>query len=242
MVSIVKDIKNAFTKEKDILFLHGYLSSGNSFYRQVDFLSRDFNLYMPDLKGFGENQNMPYPYALDDYIVEVQEYMYKRGIKNPHIVAHSFGARIAIKLASQNPNIFNKMVLTGAAGLKRRFSLSTGLKKRTFKFLRLFVSKEKLQKFYSLDYQNLSPIMKQSFIKIVNEYLDDKLTLIKNQTLILHGKRDKETPLYMAKRLNKKIVNSKLIVLKDAGHFAFIDRPHKFNTEVKEFFLSKGAT
>ena len=84
--------------------------------------------------------------------------------------------------------------------------------------------------------------MKQSFIKIVNEYLDDKLTLIKNQTLILHGKRDKETPLYMAKRLNKKIVNSKLIVLKDAGHFAFIDRPHKFNTEVKEFFLSKGAT
>ena len=80
--------------------------------------------------------------------------------------------------------------------------------------------------------------MKKSFIKIVNEHLNDKLINIKNSTLIINGDKDNQTPLYTAKILNKNIQNSKLIILKNAGHFAFLDCPYKFNLEVKEFLLS----
>ena len=80
--------------------------------------------------------------------------------------------------------------------------------------------------------------MKQSFVKIVNEHLDGYLSSVETQTLIINGSLDKETPLYMAKKLNKNIKNSKLIVFKGCGHFCFIDKPNKFNMEVKEFLLS----
>ena len=81
-------------------------------------------------------------------------------------------------------------------------------------------------------------MMKKSFIKIVNEILDEYLGFIQNQTLIINGDKDTETPLYMAKKLNENIPNSTLLMFKGATHFCFLDKPNKFNMEVKEFILS----
>ena len=51
--------------------MHGYQSFGKSFYHQLDYLSKDFEVFAPDLKGFGQNADMLYPYSLDEYILEV---------------------------------------------------------------------------------------------------------------------------------------------------------------------------
>ena len=220
------------------MFLHGYLSSGKSFYPQIRFFGREFNVYAPDLKGFGENADMPYPYSLDDYIAEVKEYIYKNGLKTPSVIAHSFGARIAIKAASNEPDLFFKLVLTGAAGLKPKTTLKKSVKKATFNILKKFIPREKLSKFYSKDYNALPSVMKESFKKIIGEHLDDRLRYIKNPTFIVFGSRDKETPLYMAKRLNRGIAGSTLKIIDGAGHFCFLDKPNKFNMEVKEFLNS----
>lgn len=227
-----------FTKEKNILFLHGYLSNGKSFYNQLDFFGRDFAVFAPDFKGFGSNKEMPFAYSLTDYVNEIEEFKYKNGLIKPHVIAHSFGGRVALKSAYLDKNAFSKMVLTGCAGLKPKFSIKKFVKRKTFCFLKKFVSKNKLTKFYSEDYKMLSPTMQESFIKIVNEHLDYTLCEIENDVLIINGVKDRQTPPYMAKRLHKNIKNSKLIMLEGAGHFAFIDKPHKFNTEVKEFLLS----
>ena len=96
---------------------------------------------------------------------------------------------------------------------------------------------EKLIKYYSSDYRALDGVMRESFKKIVGEYLDGEINKIKNPTLIIFGEKDSETPVYMAKRLNRGINDSKMVIIKDAGHFAFIDNPVKFNWEVKEFLL-----
>lgn len=218
--------------------MHGYLADKRSFNRQIPFFSRDFDVHAIDLKGFGENQGMPFPYALSDYLLEVKEYVYKFNLKKPSVIAHSFGGRIAVKGAAEDPELFDKIVLTGAAGLKPRPSLKKVAKKTVFKVLKTFAPKEKLVRFYSPDYQQLSPIMKESFKLIVNEYLDGVLGKIKNKTLVINGANDRETPPYMAKRLYRGIENSELIFIKGAGHFCFIDKCAKFNTEVREFLLS----
>lgn len=218
--------------------MHGYLSNGNSFYNQIKFFERNYQVFYPDFKGFGNNLGMQYPYSLDDYVIDLNEYMYKEGIVCPHVVAHSFGGRVALKMASQNPKIFDKLVLTGCAGLKPKSTLKKTTKKLVFNMLKKIIKKERLRCFYSSDYLALDPIMRQSFIKIVSEHLDHCLEKIENQTLLIFGNKDNETPLYMAKKLNAGIKNSKLIIFEKAGHFCFLDKPIKFNTEVKEFLLS----
>lgn len=187
--------------------------------------------------GFGDNKKMPYPFSLNDYVNYVKDRLDKMGVKKPCVIAHSFGARIAVKLAGSDPDFFDKIVLVGAAGLKPRFSIKRCAKRLTFKILKLFVKRERLKRFYSKDYLSLSPVMRESFKKIISEDLSSSAKKVANKTLIVVGDRDKETPVYMAKRYYKLIKNSTLLVFKGAGHFAFIDMPDKFNREAKEFLL-----
>lgn len=218
--------------------MHGYQSFGKSFYHQLDYLGRDFEVFAPDLKGFGQNADMEYPYSLDEYILEVREYMDKNGIVNPSVVAHSFGGRIVLKGVATKKLNFNKLVLTGCAGLKGKTTLKKAVKKTAFKMLKPFFDKDRLKAFYSKEYLALSPVMRESFKLIVNEYLDCYLNKIQNPTLIIHGNKDKEVPLYLAKKLNLGIEKSLLNIYDGSGHFCFLDKPIKFSMEVKEFLLS----
>lgn len=232
--------KGFFTKEpSQFLFLHGYLSSGSSFINQIKFFDKFGECFAPDLKGFGSNQCMEKAYTLDDYIDQVEEFKYKYSINKPHVIAHSFGGRIALKAAAKDENFCKRLVLAGCAGLKPRFSIKKATKKVTFNFLKTFIPKDKLSVFYSEDYRALSPIMKESFKLIVSEHLDWTLEKIHNPTLIVFGEKDRETPIYMAKKLHKGIKNSQLILLKDAGHFCFVDKPFKFNFKTSEFLFAE---
>ena len=203
------------------------------------FFEKYYDVHAFDFKGFGDNKGMDFPYALDDYVAETKEYMYKHSLDKPFVVAHSFGARVAVKFAGEwcgEIEPFSRIVLTGPAGLKPRFSLKKAVKRKTFKLLKRFLSEEKRERFYSPDYRALSPIMRKSFIKIVNEHLDDCAKKIQVPTLIITGENDKETPLYMARRYNAYIKNSRLKIIKNAGHFAFVDKPYVFCREVLAFF------
>lgn len=226
-------------KKKPLIFLHGYLADSKSFSYQLGFFSNYFDVHAMDLKGFGTNKGMEFPYDLTDYCSDVKAYVLGRGLERPHVVAHSFGGRIALKLAYENPTLFDKLVLTGAAGLKPKRTLKYRVKTLTFKLLKPILGKDKLERFYSRDYLSLDSVMRESFKKIVSEHLDYTLCGIKNPTLIINGEKDGETPPYMAKKLFRGISDSRLIMIRNAGHFCFIDSPVKFNMEVKEFLLSR---
>ncbi len=134
-------------------------------------------------------------------------------------------------------NRVQKIILTGSAGLKPKRKLSYYVKVYTYKILKRFLPSSALKNFGSSEYKNLDDVMKLSYIKIVNEHQDKEVNKVKNQTLIIYGEKDKETPIYMAKKLNKLIKKSTLRIIKDVGHFAFIDNPFAFNFYLKEFLL-----
>ena len=199
--------------------------------------SEDFDVFCPDLKGFGKNADMPYPYALNDYLSEIREYIKVNGLNRPHVIGHSFGGRIAIKLAALYPELTGKLVLCDAAGMKPRFSLKKAGKKAAFKVLKNFLPRDRLKSFYSSDYLAVSGVLRESFKLIVNENSEEYLGKIENETLVIFGKNDEETPPYMAKKLCRGIKNSELKIIDGAGHFCFIDKPFTFYGEVKRFLL-----
>jgi len=77
--------------------------------------------------------------------------------------------------------------------------------------------------------------MKKTFVNIISEDLSPLLKNIACPTLIIFGKDDKETPLYMAKKLNKKIKDSALIVFENCGHFAYLEDFYRFVAISKSF-------
>ena len=97
------------------------------------------------------------------------------------------------------------------------------------------VNKKILNRFGSSDYKALSSDEKQVFNRIIKQDLSYALKDITSSTLIIWGKLDKDTPLYMAKKLNKYIINSGLIVFENAGHYSYLDEATKSLLILKSF-------
>jgi pimeloyl-ACP methyl ester carboxylesterase len=66
-------------------------------------------------------------------------------------------------------------------------------------------------------------------LNVIKENLEPLLPRIKAETPLIWGEDDRTTPLYMAESFHKKIKNSRLEIIKDAGHFSFLDQPEKFS-------------
>ena len=213
--------------------MHGYLSCKESFSRQIEFFSKSYRVIAPDLTGFGENPPLNFPYSLDDYCNDVLKLLDELNIKKYNIIAHSFGARIAIKLAPFDKRI-DKIIITGGAGLKPKRSIKYYAKVYAYKFLKKIFKNKDFSSFGSDDYKRLNQIEKLSFKKIINEHLDEYLPLIHNKTLLIYGKKDTETPVYMAKKFKKGIKNSKLYLL-NGNHFCFISNHDTFNKIAFDF-------
>lgn len=189
-----------------------------------------------DMRGFGKSEEMDYPYSLDDYVSEVEGILNEIGEERVDVLAHSFGARVAIRLAYKDKRI-DRIVFTGAAGLKPRRGLKYFFRRASFFILKRLVKREKLKFLYSEDYRNLPEVKKKSFQKIVNEHLDKEAKELTNKCLLIFGKKDRQTPLYMAYRMKKLVKESRLTVMGDCGHFCFAEKPDEFNGEVFRFLM-----
>ena len=209
-----------------LLFLHGYLSVKESFYYQKKFFEKRYNVIIPDLPGFKENTKLTFPFSLDDYAEWIENMLVYYGIKEVSVVAHSFGARVLFKLIDRGKIKIKAVVLVGSAGIKPRFNLAVKIGIARYKLrkkLRLSVDG-----FGSDDYKRLDDVTKKSFVKIVNERLEENIKKTDVPTLIFCGKKDKETPPYMQKKLHKLIKHGELVKV-DGGHFYFCEKPDEFN-------------
>ena len=222
-------------KGKDLLLLHGYLSSKEAFAAQINYFSRFFRVTAIDFLGFGGSAKLNEPFSVDDYAGWTEEVLRLLGVEKPHIIAHSFGCRVAVKLASRKPDLFDKILLTGAAGVVLKRGWRYHLKVKLYRFVRRFAPKFAEKRFGSKEYRTLSPVMKESYKKIVNEDLRGCATKIENEVLLVQGKADTTTPKKEAEAYLAHLKKGRLKMI-DGGHFAFAEHPLAFNLIAEEFF------
>lgn len=218
-----------------IVFLHGWGADLNSFLWLKDFFLDDYSLIFLDFDGFGKSPEPKCKMTVSDYVQNLKEILDKFEIEHLIFVAHSFGGRVAIKYLFLYQNLYNKssLCLVDSAGILPKRNLKYYFKIKRYKVLKKRSEtnpkfKEKLKEFGSSDYKKLSPVMKETFVGVVNEDLSKYAKFITCKTLIIWGNKDRETKPYMAKKLHKLIKNSKLIFLKNTGHFSFLEKKEEF--------------
>lgn len=239
-----------------LLFLHGWGSSAQVMFDLAKSLSGIRRCIIPDLPGFGHSPEPPTSWAVEDYLKVVYRFVQEElATTNFDILAHSFGGRIMLKWLSAADDFQikpTKVLLTGAAGLKPKRKWNYYYRKYLAKSLKApFVllpepirskSLARLRKtaiwksLGSSDYQQLSGIMRETFVKTVNEYLDNTLPKIEKEVFLLWGEMDDATPMDQAKRLEKGIQNAVLVTIPNAGHYAFLDKGAEFKAISKAFF------
>jgi pimeloyl-ACP methyl ester carboxylesterase len=227
-----------------VIFLHGWRSQKEVWKNIV--ASSKYQVarsYVLDLPGFGKSPTPASVWTIGDYAEVVKGFIEKLELKNIILVGHSFGGRIAIKLAAQNSNWLSKMVLVDSAGIrdgqstKKALSYIVKIVKPIFKpkFMQGF-RKEIYKKIGARDYVE-TPELQKTFVNVVNEDLRDYLPKIKVPTLLIWGEKDLDTPVAHAYFMKEKIVDSKLFVIKNAGHFCFLEKLEKFAVELNKFIV-----
>ena len=220
---------------RDLVFLHGYLACKESFYPQINYFSKFYRVTAFDFPGFGGSDPIPAAWSVGDYADWTEEFLAKEGISRPLAIAHSFGGRVAVKCLSRG-ELFDRAVLCGCAGILPKRTTGYHLRVRAYKIVRKFAPKFANAHFGSAEYRTLSPIMRESYKKIVNEDLRADAAKISVPVLFVNGERDRETPVSSAEIYHTTVRGSGLVVLGNCGHFAHLDDPLSFNLAAEEFF------
>ena len=221
---------------EDLVLLHGYLACKESFYYQIEALSARYRVTAFDFWGMGASAPPDGPWSVSDYAARTRALLGELGIARAFLLAHSFGGRVALKLLAEETDRFPYALLTGCAGIPPRRGLAYAARVRAYRAVRRFAPRFAERHFGSAEYRTLSPRMKESYKKIVNEDLTPCLAKIRSRVLYVFGERDTATPPYMARALHAGTAGSGLIFLRGCTHFCFCEQPARFNAVALEFF------
>lgn len=232
--------------KKTILILPGWGNTRTTFTNIINFFKDNYTIYIIDYPGFGNSPIPEKELTIYDYTNLVRDFLEEMQIKNPIIIAHSFGGRITTLLTGYYKEKIDKIIMIDAASIKPRKRIKALIKQTTYKALKKltnFLPKLKqeyyrqklLRIFGSIDYQNLPNNMHKTFKNIVNENLLYYLKNIESEVLLIWGKLDKETPLKDGHKMNNLIKNSALIIYPKGNHFSYLQYPYLTNKIIYEF-------
>ncbi len=236
---------------EDVLVLHGWGASMQTMRPVIDALEVTYRVTALDFPGFGGSDFPPDSYGVPEYTKLTREFMNKLGIQKAHIVCHSFGGRVTILLASQNPEMVRKIVFTDAAGVRKPRTLKYYIRTYSYKLAKRISRGRAVKKLLlalgvdvdkrvknagSSDYRALPETMRRVFVRVVNLDLKKHLSAIKSPSLLIWGENDQDTPLEFAKIMEKRIPDAGLVVFPGAGHYSFLDCFGQYIKIVRTFF------
>lgn len=238
-----------------VVLLHGWGCDSSLMKPVADFLAADMQVLSLDFPGHGQSSRPPEPWGVPEYAQATLEVLQKLDFLPCGVIAHSFGGRVAAYLAAEDSGLFTKLILTGAAGIKKPQTEEGRKRAEQFKWLKkvcqgakkakIFGSlpdkmEEKLrQKYGSRDYNALDAEMRQTFVKVISLDLSDRYAKIQQPTLLVWGDQDTETPLWMGQQMERDIPDAGLAVLEGGTHFAYLEQVQRFNRIAHVFLMEE---
>ena len=256
MIAEIDGIRIHFETEGEkgsrVLLLHGWGCDISLMRPVADALKNEHRVLIPDFPGHGESGRPHEPWGVPEYSENLVRFLRAEQFFPCSVIAHSFGCRVAAWTASEHPELFDRMIFTGAAGIRpkqteearKRSERYQTLKKtaermKKIPFLRgaAQTAEEKLrQKYGSTDYNRLDDEMRKTFVKVINLDLTDRYEHIRQSTLLIWGDQDTETPVWMGREMEKRIPDSALILLEGGTHFAYLEQLPRFQAIAAQFF------
>ena len=232
--------------KENIIILPGWGNTRPTFNLMIDALKKYYNVYILDYPGFGNSSFPNRNLTIYDYAELIQNFINILDIKEPIVITHSFGTRIALILNAKLKIKFKKLIIIDGAGIKNKKCILLKSKQFLYKLLKKLsiIFPKKFKKLYlkklvnifgSADYKSLNDNMKKTFSNIVSEDLSYLLKDISSETLLIWGEKDCDTPLKDGIKMNNSIVDSGLIIIKNGTHFSYLDVPFYVNNIIIEF-------
>lgn len=230
----IKTNYQVFGEGTPFLILHGWGSNSERWLPEAEIISlgrrtgeaKKYKVIIPDLPGFGKSDKLARPWTTNDYVKWFEDFCRELNIENFYLLGYSFGGALAVKISIKYPQRVQKLFLTAAAIIRKKTTKKNFLAKFSklvkifsflpyYKFFRKAVYKFIIRK---SDYIYSEGIMKQTYLNVIGEDIDFQVSFIKVPTVIIWGDKDQSVPVEDARIINRKVKNSKLVVIEGADH------------------------
>ncbi|MBN0971175.1 MULTISPECIES: alpha/beta fold hydrolase [unclassified Gordonia (in: high G+C Gram-positive bacteria)] len=148
------------------------------------------------------------------------------------LLAHSFGGRVGIHMAALRPDLFSRLIFTGVPFIRPTGAGKSPVLFRIAKRLHRLellpdsVMNQYRERYGSADYRDAHGIMREIFVKVVNENYDAAIATVADARIpmdLVWGSEDTAAPLSANAVIADQVPSAQLDVINGSGHM--LDTP-----------------
>ncbi len=244
---------------KPLILIHGGGAGADcqgNWYRCIPTYAKKFRVIAVDLLGFGRTDKPDperFKYTQDARNKHIAGFLDALGLKGAMLIGNSMGGATSMGVAIERPELVDRMVLMGSAGL------NTEIRKELLPVMNYDFTREGMVKVCRalsnpsfqldddmVDYRyevSIAPDTRKAYSATMGWikqqgglfYEEDFIRKIRQRTLVVNGKDDKVVPLDRAFRYLELIDNSWGYMIPHCGHWAMLEYPQDFVAETTRF-------
>ena len=226
-----------------LMILHGWGSSAQLMQPVAKALAGERRIYNVDLPGHGMSPPPPTPWGIPEHAALVHALKREHAGEQPLVLlGHSNGGRLSLYMAGDERyrSDIKALVLVSPSGVHRERTAAYYLRRAAARTLKAPIEQlpeGQMRDFMmdwlrhslvwrllgSSDYRALEGVMRDTFVKTVNCYVEDRLSRIHVPVLLFRGENDEAVTARQMTVLEERIPDAGLVTLEDAGHYGFLD-------------------
>jgi len=226
-----------------LMLLHGLFGALSNFAGIIRCFRENYNVVVPLLPIF----EMPIKeVSLEGLVDYVEAFVDHKNFSDINILGNSLGGHIAQLYVLKRPEKIRSITLTGSSGLFESAMGTSFPKRGDYDYIKIktestfynpeVATKELIDEVFDIvNDRNKAFRILYTAKSALRHNLSKKLDQIYHPTLLIWGKQDTITPLFVGEKFNELIANSRLSVVQDCGHAPMMEKPDEFNSILSEF-------
>lgn len=240
----INGIELAYTrrgKGAPLVLLHGFPLDHHIWDEIVPMLENNFDLIIPDLRGFGESTTVGTPCTMDDFASDIAGLLDHLNMEKTAIAGHSMGGYIALAFARLFPDRVTGLGLIASQTLadppdrkegryKSAADVATNgtggvVETMTTKF----TSDKHLQAVVREIMERQQPAAYIGALKAMAERQDATplLKSMKYPVVVIHGGADALIPVERGRETRDAVAHAQFVELKGVGHLPMMESPQE---------------
>jgi pimeloyl-ACP methyl ester carboxylesterase len=241
-----------------ILLIHGYGAAHDNWIPLLGELARSHRVLAVDLPGFGRSDKYPGDYSPSSLAGKLAQVLDQKGVREAHVVAHSWGTSIALALTLEQPARVRSLTLISAWLYEEKlppffiWARAPGVGEALFA---LFY-KERADDRMALAFHDPEPFTHPKVMDLVRTALnrpgavaaalaaargqrftemEKRYRTIAQPALLIWGAQDRISRVKVGQRLVGELRDARLKVIERCGHIPMLEQPNQVLRAIREF-------
>ena len=230
-----------------LLLIHGYPLDHTIWDEILPLLEKDFDIILPDLRGFGKSTTIKSQYTIDDLASDFVGLLDHLGIQKAVLAGHSMGGYVALALACQYPDRVSGLALISSQAAadstdrkEGRYKTAADVDQQGVGIVADAMTSKlsvnaRVQDFVHgvIENQHKDAIIGALKAMAEREDFTECLSSIKFPVVLIHGDSDALIPIDRAREIKIILPTAQLVELPGIGHMPMMEAQEKMVEALK---------